>query len=259
MNREDVFQALSEIDDRLIAEAVRYAPEHAAGSSERIVQMKRKRVFTIVLAAALILALGVAAYAISGISRSTGTHPMPQTAEYTDLSALPKIEKIVGYPVIVPEQFSNGYTFAGLRVDGQAVFGENNEVLKEFYGVNVTYSRDNAPELTLHLSPVLELEGGGESPEPGERRTGDVRVELSLDHYKVVPENYEKTEDDLAREAAGHYYISFGSDEIKELDIAFAGFTLDGVNYTLMDMAAEAGCFETLSLVAGEIIQAAGS
>jgi hypothetical protein len=71
----------------------------------------------------------------------------------------------------------------------------------------------------------------------------------------VVPEDYEKTEDDLAREAAGHYYISFGSDKIEEYDMAFADFTLDDVIYTLMDMTANEDSFDTLILMASEIIR----
>ena len=84
-------------------------------------------------------------------------------------------------------------------------------------------------------------------------------MDLSLDHYKVVPEDYEKTEADLAREAAGHYYISFGSDTIEEREMAFAVFTLHGADYTLMDMTANAGSVDTLFQMAGELIEAAGA
>ena len=63
MNREDVFQAVSDINDRYITESVSYDPGEAAGSPERIVYMKKKRVLTLVLAAALVMALGVTAYA----------------------------------------------------------------------------------------------------------------------------------------------------------------------------------------------------
>ena len=63
MNREKAFQALGEIDGRFIAESLSYAPEDAVGASERIEQMKKKRIISIALAAALILALGVGAFA----------------------------------------------------------------------------------------------------------------------------------------------------------------------------------------------------
>ena len=63
MNRELLSKALCEIDERYIAEAYRPVPEAASGSSERIVPMKKKRIITFALAAALILALGAMAYA----------------------------------------------------------------------------------------------------------------------------------------------------------------------------------------------------
>ena len=260
MKRETISLALNSLDDRHITDTAVFSPERIQRSPERIVYMKRKRIVTFALAAALILVLGVSAFAIWGIPRFTGTHQMPKTAEYTSLSALPEIEKDVGYPVTVPEHFSNGYAFSMLRVDGEAVFGESYEVLKEYYSVHVTYTRNGAPDLSLSLSPVLELESSSEAPvrTPSEQRTvSGVTVDLNRDHYKVVPEDYEKTEDDLAQEAAGHYYISFGSDQIEEREVASAEFKLDNVSYTLMDMAAKETSLDTLAQMAGEIIEEA--
>ena len=260
MKRETISLALNSLDDRHITDTAVFSPERIQRSPERIVYMKRKRIVTFALAAALMLVLGISAFAIWGIPRFTGTHPMPKTAEYTSLSALPEIEKDVGYPVTVPEHFSNGYAFSMLRVDGEAVFGECYEVLKEYYSVHVTYTRNGAPDLSLSLSPVLELESSSEAPvrTPSEQRTvSGVTVDLNRDHYKVVPEDYEKTEDDLAQEAAGHYYISFGSEQIEEREVASAEFKLDNVSYTLMDMAAKETSLDTLAQMAGEIIEEA--
>ena len=64
MNREKLFDALADVDEAYIAEALRYSPEAASSSSERIVHLKKKRMISFALAAALILALGVAAYAV---------------------------------------------------------------------------------------------------------------------------------------------------------------------------------------------------
>ena len=64
MNREKLFDALADVDEAYIAEALRYSPEASSGSSERIVHLNKKRMISFALAAALILALGVAAYAV---------------------------------------------------------------------------------------------------------------------------------------------------------------------------------------------------
>ena len=63
MNRELLSRAISDIDDRFIAEACLPASEEPAAPSERIVHMKKKRIITLALAAMLILALGATAYA----------------------------------------------------------------------------------------------------------------------------------------------------------------------------------------------------
>ena len=64
MKREQLSTIICNIDDRHIAEAYQFDPDLCARSSERIVHMKKKRMITFALAAALILALGVAAYAV---------------------------------------------------------------------------------------------------------------------------------------------------------------------------------------------------
>ena len=115
MNRELLAKAFGDIDDAIVAEAYRPVTEAASSSPERIVHMNKKKIVTLALAAALILTLGTAAYAIFGV-RSVGTHEMPKTGEYTSLSELKQVEKTVGYDVTAPQSFSNGYAFSLLTV-----------------------------------------------------------------------------------------------------------------------------------------------
>lgn len=74
MKRELLSKALGDIDENYIAEAYGFA-QHTAGSSERIVHMRKKRIITFALAAVLLLGLGAAAYAVN---QAVGT---PQAAE----------------------------------------------------------------------------------------------------------------------------------------------------------------------------------
>ena len=68
MNRELLAKAFGDIDEQLIAQAYRPAPEDASSSSERVIHMKKKRIISLALAAALILALGAVAYAAGWIA-----------------------------------------------------------------------------------------------------------------------------------------------------------------------------------------------
>ena len=63
MKRETITQALCGLEDRFVSEAAVYSPGTMQEGPERIVRMKKKRFLSIALAAALILALGITAYA----------------------------------------------------------------------------------------------------------------------------------------------------------------------------------------------------
>ena len=63
MKREQLSGIIGNIDDRHIAEAVQYNPGPGKRSPERITQMKKKRLFTLAVAAVLVFALSIGAYA----------------------------------------------------------------------------------------------------------------------------------------------------------------------------------------------------
>ena len=219
---------------------------------------KLRNPIRIALIAAVIAVMMIgSAYAISGVAHSVATHYMHGSGEFTSLRDLPKVVKTAGYPITALEEFSNGYSFQKMDLGGEAAYDEEFNVLKEYYGVMMTYTKPGARDLTVSVSPVLDLPGAHEKPTPTGTRTVDgVELRYSRDHYKFVPEDYEKTEADRAAEKAGHYYISFGADAITERDYAFVSFTLDGVEYSLMDDAADADSEETLYLMAAEILAA---
>ena len=66
MKRETITLMLNSLDDDYISEADVFCPESIQENPERIVHMK-KRIITFALAAALMLALGITAYAIWSI------------------------------------------------------------------------------------------------------------------------------------------------------------------------------------------------
>jgi len=246
-----LLKAMNGIHDEHISLAMVFLGYDEAGRRRR-----RRLVWrTVLIAAAVAGLLGAAAYAISGIIHSTGTYPMDNTGEYRSLGELPGIEKTVGYDITPPESFANGYVFEKISVKGEAAFDENNDVLVGFYGVNIEYAKAGAQNIVLSLAPVLELPTAGEHPEPTETRKLDgVEVRYFRDHYKIVPEDYEKTEADLMAEAAGHFYITYGPGTAEEHDYEFAAFVLNGVEYVLMDANGDGE--EALFQMASEVIAA---
>ena len=111
MTRGDLFRAIAGIDDCFIAEAIRYDPPSASGSSERIVHLNKKKIISFALAAVLMLSLGIAAYATyNAISTPQAAEKVAQEqlARWRELGILPpdaifegeadQIVEIEGYP-----------------------------------------------------------------------------------------------------------------------------------------------------------------
>ena len=98
MTREQLSRIICNLEERQIAEAYQFDPARCGRSPERTVRTKRKRIITLALAAALILSLGIAAYAtgfvsaIADIARSLSRaapdeatrRERPEAAEYMD-------------------------------------------------------------------------------------------------------------------------------------------------------------------------------
>ena len=74
-----------------------------------------------------------------------------------------------------------------------------------------------------------------------------------MDHYKFVPADYELTEADKAMMEQPGNFLSYGSDEVKEMDMSFVKWEKDGISYLLMDMDASETA-ESMFSIARELI-----
>ena len=111
MKRELLSKAFGDIDESFILEAYCPVSEDASGSPERIVHMK-KRIITFALAAALMLALGITAYAVWSI----------HAARQQELKADLKIEEnnVSSYTEYdVPDDQASGLVLLSSVNDGQ--------------------------------------------------------------------------------------------------------------------------------------------
>ena len=111
MKREELSSIISNIDERLVAEAYQYNPGFCSDSPERIVHMK-KRIITFALAATLMLALSITAYAIWSV----------HAARQQEIKADLKIEEsnVNSYTEYdVPDEQASGLVLLSSVNDGQ--------------------------------------------------------------------------------------------------------------------------------------------
>ena len=112
MKRETITLMLNSLDDDYISESEIFCPESIQESPERIVHMKKKRIVTFALAAALMLALAVTAYAVWSI----------HTKRQQELKADLMIEEnnVTGYKEYeLPEAQDSGLVLLSTVNDGQ--------------------------------------------------------------------------------------------------------------------------------------------
>ncbi len=143
LRQEQISRVIGNLDDRHIAECASYAPAGAAASPERSRRVKVKRIITLALAAALILSLGVTAYAVKA---SVAT---PEAAQRV---ALQEIEVWRQMGLLNPEVSFEGDA-------NQIVEIEEHTGSEYWYGRFFNHSFD----VRWHLGPV---DWGDQTPPP---------------------------------------------------------------------------------------------
>ena len=228
------------------------------GSEKEAVIMKfQKR--KVALAAAVIVAIGsITCYATGKMTGlMVGSSHLTEVSEYSGLAAA---EEKAGFETGMPETFSSGYVFKNVNTgDGQAVDAEGNGIPgTEYIDVFMTYEKDGS-EITASIMPELKEEPAEEAeakaPEASEtREIGGITVSYYETTMKVVPPDYELTEQDKKDMENSNFTISYGSDLVYVQKVRSIDWKADGKAYNLLDMegAVDAG---TLFSMAQDVIE----
>lgn len=201
--------------------------------SEKMKKTSRKRI--VFAAVAACIALSITVYAAGRITGFiSGTH----VTSYENYGEMEKAAEDAGFSVMeLPEQFDNGYTFRKTEVQDWHAVDNNLNTIQKFNELNVRYEKDGHELfLTAEVDNPSFYENDPSQPDPVEvRNLGGTEVSAYRYHYKSVPTGYEKTEEDIAFERVPGNYISYGSSEVEESDIASLLFSKDGIRYCIMD------------------------
>lgn len=145
-----------------------------------------------------------------------------------------------GYEPLYIQSFDNGYNYSrGYVVDNEISDAELGKV-EQFKSLSLEYEKDGdivyfsqerseTPVITF--GSVIENYDG---------------TELYGYSYtnKVVPEDYVPTEAELEAEAKGELIISYGSDSVHLMEVRSVSWTVDGINYMLMQMGGKLSMYE---------------
>ena len=242
MKQEFLLNAMADIDETYVREAEK-AP--TAG--------QRKLPWKMLVAAALIPLLTITAYAGDVLNIRTLVSGMTHytSSQFSDMD---KVMDKAGFQMDVKESFSSGFTFEKAYVEDTRGLDENDREVLKYREVQVNYRNADGVQLCLFAHPDMEELTDSESPVAQTAQIGGVTVSYHLDHYKVVPPDYQLSEAEKQWEAIPGNYISYGSDAEGETDVCFACWEKDGLRYTIMDSGAKVSP-QVLFAMAKELMQ----
>lgn len=197
--------------------------------------MKPKHILTkrrvIVFATACCLLFASVCYAATKIAFYEGHGPsQPQCTEYDALSDL---TDDLNYNAVIPKSFANGYDFANATLFNEAAKDDAGNTIAEYKCLDVVYTNAKAEELTLSITPVLENDEDKDGFYEMTKSVSGIDIQSASYTMKFVPPDYQKTEEDMTREANENFTVSYGSDTIEEINYICASLDNAGVHYLL--------------------------
>lgn len=152
---------------------------------------------------------------------------------YRSYSDMEKAQAELGYTVDSVENFANGYRFERMFVNEWQGQDESGNAVYTFKGLDISYGKNGEKRINLCAEKPMETFAWGKTPD-AVRTAGDITLRYDIVTYKIVPPDYELTDEDRENDARPDYNISFGSDEVKIQQASHVTWEKDGVQYTLL-------------------------
>ncbi len=239
MNADSLIQAMNELPEDLIAEAL---------ETERQRVPVKRVLRTLLIAAVIAVFFSVTAYAAGGNLGSI-TSSARMGRHWSTLDVLPKAERMLGLGLTVPERFESGFVFADMDITYSDLRDPDGAIVKTYPEFYANYTRGDQT-LILNVQAWERAPGGAGWLE---REQDGTTLYCHSFTYKVVPVDYRETEEDTARKETGELMIAWGGDEVETFPMCFVVFERGGAAYALFSYDGLA--MDELCAMAGEIIR----
>lgn len=196
--------------------------------NRRKIIMIGKRKSILAIAAAIVVIGSITVYGAGQVIGYRSAVNRDQV-DYKNAQEVLKAEDKLGTAPRVPEQFANGVTFDRghfIMVDG---VDENDNVVKSYPEVSVTYD----DEIFLNISPASAYVSDEEIPVERSRQIGDINLNAYAADFLFLPPDASPSAEDLALEEAGKLQIGYGSAEEERKTYCYVVWDKDGLSYSL--------------------------
>lgn len=193
---------------------------------------KRKSVKYITVFAVLVCVLSLTVFGLGkrvgyiGHSTLKG-NTFPSEEKMTEyLGSLPKVVK----------KFNNGYEFTNYSQGENSIVLDDGEKLETVKNVMFGYENKDGKRKEISLMVSQKFETQYEEDENGIEHIMIEQMPAVLYEmdYKIVPPNYQLTEEDRERMDSGVLEVSYGSKEVEEEHSTIVSWEEGGLDYSLM-------------------------
>lgn len=201
----------------------------------------RKRTMVALVAAMVVGTTVFAAGKIVSIEAHGSNIP-----NYTTIPTEEKVKKDVGFNPKLVKEFDNGYTFKGGHIFEETGRDSERNPVSKAKSLNFDYIKGN-DRVALFMD---DGRFGGELEK--EKIVNNYNgIDLYYNSYdnKLVPGNYEMTEQDKKDQSSGKYVFSFGSDKIEISHNQHLSWVQDGVHYSFLAVDSDLSQDELIEMV----------
>ncbi|MEG1284824.1 MAG: hypothetical protein RSD22_03720 [Romboutsia sp.] len=203
-----------------------------------------------VVALAVTFVLGTTAFAAGKLTSIT-SHSS-NLGGYKSMPTVEHVTKKFGFTPVLVEEFDNGYKFKSGYSSDMEGLDESGNVLGKSKSLSIEYA-NNKNKDSVHLNMENLTLVARDEKEVVVDNYKDIELSYLAYANKLVPGDYEMTEQDKEDEKSGKYVFSYGSRDIEVSNFQHLSFIMDDIYYSFMTIDSDMSQ-EELVKMAKEII-----
>jgi hypothetical protein len=150
--------------------------------------------------------------------------------DYKTMPTSEQLTKDIGYAPITVEEFTNGYQFQDATIVHHELEDDSGSSVEKYKSLSSEYEKDGNKVSLFAEKRATPIE---ETQEPLTQVDG-VPVYYTAYTNKVVPPDYELTEQDKLSEANGDLVFSYGSDEVTVQQVQNIRWSVGDIQYSIL-------------------------
>ena len=230
-NLNNIFLDTPQSFKNMVRDTLDNLPEKRGNSEmeDRKVYKKVSAKKKIIAALVATMALGTTVFAAGKILSIVGNSS--NIPIYTDMPTDKEVKEDFGFEPKLVDKFSNGYVFENGYTTNYEGIDEEGSSLEKSKTIDFVYKNGKDK---INLSMQEGILGEKSNRETVVDTYKGIEIYYNVYKNKLVPGDYEMTEQDKKDELSGKYVFSYGSKEIEVSEVKYLNWKQNGIYYNFL-------------------------